>query len=284
MRTELTALETVVLRDPSSDSMVAIAPSRGGIVTRFAVADRPLLFLDESTLVDPTKNIRGGVPVLFPSPGALAGERYARGGVAGSMKQHGFARQRPWTVTAQTERAATLTLLADEVTRAQYPWDFALTIGYALDGSRLRITQRIENRGATALPFGMGFHPYFAVADGDKAHTAVPTDATRAWDNRAKAMVTLTGPIDLTAAEVDLHVVDHGRDDATLALADGARVVVSASPEFGRWVIWTLAGKDFVCVEPWTAPGDALNTGDGLIELAPGETRTLWTEIALVGG
>lgn len=283
MRNELTGLETVVLRDPSHDSTVAIAPSRGGIVTRFAVGGRPVLFLDESTLLDPAKNIRGGVPVLFPSPGALAGDRYARGGAAGSMKQHGFARQRPWTVTAQTGREATLTLIADEATRAQYPWEFALTIGYALDGARLRITQRVENRGATAMPFGMGFHPYFAVADGEKARTSVPTDATRAWDNRSKSTVALTGPIDLAAPEVDLHLVDHGRDDATLALADGARVVVSASPEFTRWVIWTVAGKDFVCVEPWTAPGDALNTGAGLIELAPGESRALWTEIALIG-
>ena len=35
-------------------------------------------------------------------------------------------------VTAQGEREATLTLIADEVTRAQYPWEFALTIGKLL--------------------------------------------------------------------------------------------------------------------------------------------------------
>jgi galactose mutarotase-like enzyme len=282
MQTELTSLETVVLRDSAADSVVAIAPSRGGIVTRFAVGGRPVLFLDESTLIDPSKNIRGGVPVLFPSPGALAGERYQRDGVTGSMKQHGFARLRPWTVTAASAREATLTLASDEETRAAYPWDFALTFRYALAGARLRITQRIANRGATAMPFGLGFHPYFAVADGQKARTAVPTAATRAWDNRSKTMVAIDGPIDLTAAEVDLHLEDHGRDDATLVRADGSRVVVSASPEFRRWVIWTVAGKDFVCVEPWTAPGDALNTGEGLIELAPGEARDLWMEIALV--
>ena len=41
-------------------------------------------------------------------------------------------------------------------------------------------------------------------------------------------------------------------------------VVLEGSPEMTRWVIWTLAGKDFVCLEPWTCPGDALNTGDRL--------------------
>jgi galactose mutarotase-like enzyme len=44
-------------------------------------------------------------------------------------------------------------------------------------------------------------------------------------------------------------------------------------------VIWTLRGRDFVCLEPWTCPGDALNTGAGLLFLAPGETRALRLEI-----
>jgi galactose mutarotase-like enzyme len=41
-----------------------------------------------------------------------------------------------------------------------------------------------------------------------------------------------------------------------------------------------LAGSDFVCVEPWTARGDALNTGERLIMLAPGATHESWMEIA----
>lgn len=279
--TPLEALETVTLRDPDFDARVVLSPSRGGIVTRFSVAGRPVLYLDEATLADETKNIRGGVPVLFPSPGPLAGERFTRGGASGSMKQHGFARQRPWTVAARSEREATLTLAADEATRAQYPWDFALAFRYVLRGAALRIEQRFENRGPTAMPFAMGFHPYFHVRDAEKARASVPTGATRAWDNAAKRVIDLDGPIDLTRPEIDLHLEDHGRSEAVLVLPDGARVGVSGSPEYWRWVVWTLAGKDFVCLEPWTASADALNTGERLIEVPQGGTRELWTEIAL---
>ncbi|MDP3214961.1 MAG: galactose mutarotase [Deltaproteobacteria bacterium] len=273
----LTALETLVLRDDAADATVALAPARGGMVTRFLVGDRTVLYLDESTLLDPAKNIRGGVPVLFPSPGALTGERFRYGEATGSMKQHGFARQRPWSVTAADERSATLALRSDEATRAQFPWDFALTVRYTLDGARLRITQRVENHSATAMPFAMGFHPYFHVPDGEKGRASIATAATRAFDNTTKTTVPLEGPIDLTRAEVDLHLDEH----ATLVLADGQRVEVTASPEFTRWVIWTLRGKDFVCLEPWTAAGDALNTREGLIVLAPGEARELRVEIAV---
>src|SRR4051812_11386022 len=100
--TALTTLETVTLVDQAA--RVVVAPSRGGMVTRFEVNGEPVLFLDAASLTDLAKNVRGGNPVLFPSPGPLAGERFTRDGKSGSMKQHGFARQEAWTVVEQSER------------------------------------------------------------------------------------------------------------------------------------------------------------------------------------
>jgi len=45
-------------------------------------------------------------------------------------------------------------------------------------------------------------------------------------------------------------------------------------PQFTTLVVWTLPGRDFVCVEPWTAPGGALATGLAL-PLAPGAVERL---------
>jgi len=275
-----TALETVTLA--SGDSRVVIAPARGGMVTRFDVEGQALLFLDEDSLLDGSKNVRGGIPVLFPSPGPLAGERFARAGNAGTMKQHGFARNEAWTVTAQSAAEVTLELLSNDATRAQYPWDFALRMRYALGGATLTVATTIESRGATDLPFALGFHPYFYVPDADKARSRMATDATRAFDNVTKAMVDVRGPLDLTQEEVDLHLANHTPHEATLERDSGDRIVVAADPAFVRWVIWTLAGKDFVCLEPWTAPANALNTGEGLLRVSPGASRTLTMSIARV--
>ncbi len=237
---------------------VVIAPERGALVKSWSVDGRERFYLDESTFLDPSKNVRGGNPVLFPSPGKLSGDRYPRG----AMKQHGFARNLPWRVAGEGR----LVLEANDETRAQYPWEFAVELAFSLTETSLRIEQRVENRSAEPMPFGFGFHPYFAVVD--KGATAVETDATRAFDNVHKQVIELRG-IDLTAGEVDLHLLDH--HGATSALKGVVRI--EASPDYGRWVIWTLPGKPFVCVEPWTCPGDALNTGEGLIELAP---RAQW--------
>ena len=275
-------LESVLLEDATAQSFVAIAPARGGMATRFQVGRTPVLFLDVATLVDETKNVRGGSPVLFPSPGPLAGDRFTRDGREGSMKQHGFARSRAWRVVdTKGAREVTLELASDDATRAVYPWDFVARLRYALAGTTLTIETRVESTGTAPMPFALGFHPYFYVPDADKARASIPTTATRAYDNVTKTMVDVRGPIDLTVKEVDLHLVDHGATSATLHRGDDA-IVVSASPAFGRWVVWTLAGKDFVCLEPWTAAANALNTGEKLLTLAPGESTTQTVTFALV--
>jgi galactose mutarotase-like enzyme len=260
----------------SGGTVVTLAPSRGGMATRFRVGAREVFYLDEATLLDETKNVRGGSPVLFPSPGKLAGDAWARAGRSGVLKQHGFARNLPWAVQARGDSDATLVLPSSAATREAYPWDFLVTLRYAVRPGALRIEQTIANTGGGPMPFGFGFHPYFAFAQADKARLALRTRATRGFDNVTKKAVTLSGPIDLTGPEVDLHLSDHGSGEG--ALGD---VVVRASPEYTHWVVWTLRGKDFVCLEPWTCPGNALNTGDRLVELAPGSSRALWVEYAI---
>jgi len=270
----------VELTDTDAGSLAVVAPARGGMLTRFFAAGLDVLYLDEATFRDPSKNVRGGNPVLFPSPGKLAGDAFSADGHSGNLKQHGFARNLPWRVerTDTTAGASvTLGLSSSDETRRAYPWDFELAYTYTLRGARVSIEQRVANRGALPMPFGAGFHPYFHVPQGDKAGARIATKATRAFDNVTKQEIAFGG-FDLTRAEVDMHLVDHGSASATLAWA-GHTVTVACSPDFTHWVVWTLAGRDFVCLEPWTCPGDALNTGDRLIRLAPGEERTLVTRV-----
>jgi galactose mutarotase-like enzyme len=277
----VTPLETIVLKSPSADATAVLAPQRGGMLTRWTSGGRSLLYLDEATLMDPSRSLRGGNPLLFPSPGPLVGERFAWGGREGSMRNHGLARQRPFSVVAVDGSSAMLSLASDEGTRAEFPWDFMLTVSYAFDGAMLTMEQRIENLDDAPMPFAFGVHPYFLVPDHEKPSVSVPTRAMRAWDNFGKRRVDVTGPIDLTAEEVDLHLEDHGGSDASLVLADGARIVVRGSEEFGRWVVWTQRGKDFVCLEPWTAAADALNTGEQLLVVEPGDEHVLEVSFSL---
>jgi len=267
-------IETVRLAAGASEAW--LAPARGGMVTRFSVGGEDVLYLDEATLADPTKNVRGGIPILFPIAGKLVPETLS--GAAAPLAQHGFARNRPWRVVSSADRVV-LALDADGGTLAVYPFDFALTFIYTLRDGSLAIEQRFENRGAAPMPIQPGLHPYFAVPD--KAGARVATDATVAWDNVAAARVPFSG-VDFAAGEVDLHLLDH-HPHSTRLVRPGARdVVLSWSSDVHVLVLWTLPGRPFVCVEPWSAPANALQTG-GAVMVPPGDVHVSSLAIALDG-
>ncbi|HSZ83543.1 MAG TPA: hypothetical protein VLA14_14755 [Polyangia bacterium] len=283
IRTE-DALETHLLVDHEAKARVVLAPARGGMATRFIVGETSVLFLDVDTLRDPTKNVRGGIPILFPIAGRLADDKYQVAGATLTMKQHGFARNMPWTIVDQGsegEARLGLSLSPTAATRAQYPFEFRLAVTYVLRDGRLTVQTRVTNPGQRSLPIAPGLHPYFQLADHHKGAARVVTDATQAFDNRTGTVVTLREPIDLAADVVDLHVLDHwprtvrltrpGDRDLDLALGVPDRVLV----------VWTERGRDFVCVEPWTARANALNDGTA-VEVPPGGAHETTFSIGVV--
>ncbi len=277
-------LEPLRLEDEATGATVSLAPARGGMVTRFSVGDVPVLYLDESTLRDPAKNVRGGIPILFPIAGKLPGDRYELDGRTLAMKQHGFARNLPWTVLDESTddgASVTLGLESSEATRAQYPFEFALRFTYRLRGEVLTLEQRFENRGAVAMPVHPGLHPYFHVPDGSKAGVRVDTDATRARDNATGREAPLTLPIELAGREVDLALLDHHPRQTILHRPGLPAVRIGFGDDQALLVVWTLPGRDFVCVEPWRAKFGALADGTSP-RIAAGSTATTTLTLSLV--
>lgn len=266
------------MKSDDGSTEAELAPSLGGLVTRFSARGREVLFLDEASLSsnDPKVSRRGGIPVLFPSPGRLKGDLFEAEGRYGALKNHGFARDLPFTVLGATPSRASLRLEATDRTLAQFPWDFVLEMDVSVSAGTLRYDVRITNQDDETMPCAFGLHPYFAVKD--KSRFRVQTAATRAFDNRSKRHVDVVQPIDFTSGEVDLHLVDHWTRHLDFD-TDAGPMRVTGSETFRTWVLWTLPERDFVCVEPWTSPGDALNSKKDLIVLSPGERRELRIEI-----
>lgn len=264
----------------AGQSTAEVVPGRGGLVTRFTVAGEPVLYLDEETLSDRSKNVRGGIPVLFPIAGRLSGDRYIlKEGAAERaypMRQHGLARQAPWSVHQVAGARLTMELRSSPASKVNYPFDFAYRLSVDLGragGRSLALEQEIENLGSRPLPLHLGFHPYFAVPEERKDEVRVETGATRAFDN-VRGEVVPFGGVSFSEGEVDLHLLDHRHPGTTLLVPGRPARILEWSESYRTMVLWTQAHKGFVCVEPWTAPGDALNTGEGLIEVPPGERWT----------
>lgn len=263
---------------------VHVIPERGGLITRWRVGGEELLYLDEATLLDRTKNVRGGIPLLFPNPGPLPDGRAVIDGQTVTQPQHGFARLLPWEVVNAIADEDTgrleLRLDASESSRAGFPWDFRSTLAISVYGSNLLMEWTFENRSPSRLPLHAGLHPYFRVETGDKARAHVPTPASRLKERRT-GEVRPAGPLRFDDGELDVALLDHGRASAILERGDGSRVVLSYTSQLETLVLWTLPNQPFICVEPWTAPAGALATGEGLRWLEPGASELLAVECRL---
>lgn len=266
--------KTYVLSDEAAQSRLEVVPERGGIVTSWRVQDQEIFYLDAERYTHPDLTVRGGIPILFPICGNIPDNTYTYKGQQYTLKQHGFARDMPWEVTASvTEDLASLTLVlnSNDSTRAVYPFDFQVAFTYQLLGNTLEIRQRYTNHSSEPMPFSTGLHPYFAASDKTQLKFEIPSD--QYYDQRVQETYSFSGDFDFSRDEIDASFQQ--LSDRSATVTDSSRQLqlkIRWDETYSTVVFWTVKGKDFYCLEPWTAPRNALNTGDHLIQLAPGSS------------
>ncbi|MEQ4481182.1 aldose epimerase [Cohnella silvisoli] len=263
------------LKDANTDSLVRICPERGGIVIGCRLHGQELLYLDRETFLNPQANIRGGIPVLFPIAGQLVDGQYEWAGQTYKMKNHGVARILPWDVEAtHTDGSAAITLVlhSNIETLAAFPFEFELRFTYRLQDGALSIEQQYVNHSQQVMPMVSGFHPYFAT---EGKNLTYGTDAATMLDYNDKQKKPFNGSLNLEGMVESAALLDARKPEITFPLTKGRNVRLSYSDQFRYVVLWSVEGKPFVCVEPWTALNEALNDKQELLMVAPGATQNL---------
>lgn len=223
----------------------------------------------------------GRAPWLFPVCGRLAGEGVTYEGQRYELPKHGFARHLPFALTALSGTAITLTLTDTAATRALYPFAFAFSVTYRLEGNRMLTELRVENKDGKTLPFAIGAHPGFCAPINGKgrfedcylefdeacypdlilfSEKLLINGQRRAYPLQDGRFLPLSHPL----FAKDALFFDHVAKGVTLrSRADGHFVTVSYG-DFRYLGIWTLEreGADYVCIEPW----NGLPSFDGEIE------------------
>src|SRR5208337_674941 len=233
-------------------------------------------------------------PVLFPIVGRLRDDTLVHLGRSYRLTQHGFARDRRFTWLERSAAGCRLALSDDERTRALYPFGFRLEIAYAATDATLAVTLTVINTGDEVLPASMGAHPAFRwplVPGTAKEAYALTFDAEETGPLRGVAGGLLTEadrPSPISGRHLALTeelfaavalILPHPASRAVrFAAAEGPALTV-AWDGFSQLGLWSRAGADFLCVEPWhgmASPADF--AGDfirkpWLMLIPPGESR-----------
>lgn len=266
--------ETYILTNPKAQSRLEVVPERGGIITQWSLQDRDILYLDSDRFADPNLSVRGGVPILFPICGNLPDNTYTYNGQQYRLKQHGFARDLPWKVgelSELTDNLVSLTLILDsnDQTYTVYPFNFQLVFTYTLKDNTLEISQHYTNHSTEPMPFSTGLHPYFLVLDKTQLEFEIP--ASEYQDQITKEVHPFSGTFDFNENELDIAFRQISENSANVTdKGRGIKLTLSYSDLYSTLVFWTLQGKDYYCLEPWSAPRNAINTGEHLTQIAPG--------------
>ncbi len=251
-----------------------ILPEKGGTLTRLMRKGRDFIYEDPENLQSQERP-RCGIPFLFPMFGRLKDETYTWNGKSYHMGIHGFAHTSPWEVGESGTDFIELILESSPETRAMYPFDFRVTLTYRLELNQLSIRLKFENTGDVPMPFNYGFHPYFLTEKAEnvqvEARAGVKIDFAT-----GKALPFGEGVLSLTipegAPEAGAALAQLGSPTAIRIPSEGRQITMAQDESFTQLILWTQAGKHFLCVEPINGSPDGLNTGNYLT-LAPGEVR-----------
>lgn len=253
-----------VLELSSGDVAATLVPERGAIVATLKVGGKDVLYLDRATLEDPTKNVRGGIPVLFPFAGKLPDEAFLPANT--KMKQHGFGRNKAWAVKEKRPDLVRVALVQDQETRAQYPYDFECEHEVRLLPRGLEVAFLVHATGNKALPVSPGWHPYFNCKAADKARVTgdVPIAKDALRDDK----------------EFDFGIEAPARGRARFEVPGLGALAISFAPAMRHLQFWSQPGKDFICIEPFFGPANTVNT-DRRLEVPAGRAAHLWMRIEL---
>jgi aldose 1-epimerase len=283
-----------------ASGQTAVVVEVGGGLREYRVGDRHAV---EGYPADEMASSGRGLP-LVPWPNRLHEGRFTFDGAEHVLPidepdkrnaMHGLARSVSWELVAAQEDRATLGVTLWP--RKHWPFTLSVTVEYVLGPGGLVVTTVAEATGAGAVPYASGHHPYLTVGTPTvdtaqvhlQARTYLPTDEDQIP----------TGQVEVAGTDFDLRSmaalggrqIDHAYTDLARG-PDGLARVVVRNPQDGRELeLWADGAyshlqlftgdplpvghrRTGLAVEPMTAPPNALQTGEGVVRLEPGQRHT----------
>jgi len=213
-------------------------------------------------------------PILFPVCGRLLGSEYTLDGVRYEMGSHGFARDSEFEFVEASENSITLVLKQSESTAKVYPFDFALTVKYSLDGSALTMAIEVKNDSEKVMPYMIGWHPGFNI-DGliDNYYIKIKRGETVKRNYMKPSLFIEPKAVDFPLSDGIFKLTEkeiYGEDTLIFSdiggdselMRDGKTLLrIKQSDNLPYYAIWKApkSGAEYICLEPWSGiPADGI--------------------------
>jgi aldose 1-epimerase len=238
------------------------------------------------------KGSTAGIPLLYPWANRLASLHYRAAGQDVQLDassrllhfdEHGLSMhgvpwgQLKWTIVEDKESSllARLDWNPPEFL-AVFPFPHTIELAAKIESDRLTVQTTVFANAGRSVPISFGFHPYFGIPQVARAQWRLKTPAMRKLLLDSRGIPTgkeeVFGPLNTLLGEASY-------DDGFAVLDEKSSFVLSGGPRsitvnflegFPYTQVFAPMGKDFIALEPMTAPTSALISGGGLRVLESG--------------
>lgn len=192
---------------------------------------------------------------------------------------HGGAHLLPWRHRSATGSEVVLETIAQA--GPAWPWAYHARQCFSVSANELKLEMSVRNMSETAMPAGLGWHPYFSCEESASLHHTArerwPHDGQFVTAGRAQDLPSdWESPVRLDAQARDAYLGSWGQA-LELRYPTGVCIRLSAEPIFEHLVVHRPANGSYVCVEPTSHVANGFNLaaagipGSGLRILEPGE-------------
>jgi galactose mutarotase-like enzyme len=294
-------------RDDPADPEITLQSSDGGTEAKFVPSANMVcasLRYRGAEFLHPGRGLRAyaergktmGIPLLYPWANRLAGFEYTVAGKhvvlpkgtdaipvdpAGRPIHGVLPSLMRWEVEELRPDACVARLHWDSAELlALFPFRHELTVEVRIDDGRVDLATTVRPTASDCVPVSFGYHPYLQSPNVPRERWLVTIAARERLILDERKIP--TGERELFEHH-RLELRDVSFDDAFggltepaafVAAADEATVRVEFLRGFPYAQIYAPAGSDFICFEPMTAATNAVNSGEGLRIVEPGEEHS----------
>lgn len=217
-------------------------------------------------------------PVLFPIVGKVKNDKLRVKDKTFATSQHGFARDKKFSIQTQTENKVVYQLLYSDETLQKFPFDFKLLLTYEWLGDKLICGYEVYNLGVETMPFSIGAHPGFLIPNADFSGCELrfnrPELAVRhllengLFNHQTQPVLNNEQVLPLSVDLFDLDAVvfkNLQSNEVNLVHKKSNYRVKMCFDGFPHFGIWAKKGTQrFVCLEPWFGHSDYVEGHDDI--------------------
>ncbi|CAN5342652.1 hypothetical protein BH11PLA2_BH11PLA2_36420 [soil metagenome] len=266
-------------------SVIEVWPFMGFNALKWSHDGTPVFYTSPEWETNPVPT-RSGHPILFPFPNRLKGGKLTFEGreyqlplndSSGPNAIHGFTPRNAWRVidSGVTADSAFITgefQISKDLPGAIWPADARIRLTYHLFETSLKVDAVIDAADGKAMPFGLGYHPYFTLPGSPLSEWQLQASAATLWEAESNLpsgkQLPLPASLDFQSQRVigDVtldtlygKVTRSKMNEISRIANEKATLTVHADESFRELLLFTPPHRQAVAIEPYTCTTDAAN-------------------------